>query len=128
MELWQVLLLVIAAGLTTLVLAAWLLWRKASSRARAVAGRVQRLPWRAKFTLAGELMKDPRVPLRARLVLPFIVLYLATPIDFVPDFVPVLGQLDDILVVAVGLALIIRSTPMQVLEAHLSELEAPAPA
>jgi uncharacterized membrane protein YkvA (DUF1232 family) len=42
----------------------------------------------------------------------------------VPDFVPVLGQLDDVLVLAVGVAVIVRSTPLQLLEEHLSALEA----
>jgi uncharacterized membrane protein YkvA (DUF1232 family) len=123
-ETWQaailVALIVMATGAATL----WLLWRAASARTRALARRVQRLPGRAKLRLAIALFGDPRMPLSARFTLAALVVYLAMPLDLVPDFVPVLGQLDDVLVLAVGIAVIVRSTPLQLLEEHLSALEA----
>jgi uncharacterized membrane protein YkvA (DUF1232 family) len=45
------------------------------------------------------LLRDPRVPRRAKAALAVAVPYLASPIDLIPDFIPVLGQLDDALLV-----------------------------
>jgi len=47
-------------------------------------------------------MGDRRVPLCAKLILPALVLYLLSPIDIVPDFIPVLGYLDDLVVLALA--------------------------
>lgn len=55
------------------------------------------------------LLRDPRVPRRHKLLLGGLVAYLALPIDLVPDFVPVLGQLDDALLVALALRRVVRS-------------------
>lgn len=54
------------------------------------------------------LVADRRVPLRARVRLVLILGYLAVPIDLVPDFIPVLGYADDVLVLAWGLRALIR--------------------
>ena len=67
---------------------------------------------------------DERIPALLRLIPPVLVLYLALPIDLIPDFIPVIGQIDDILVVAVGVALLVRLAPMRVFDEHLLELEA----
>src|ERR671935_2842017 len=50
------------------------------------------------------LLGDPRVPRRAKVALALLVAYLALPFDLVPDFVPVAGQLDDAVLVALALA------------------------
>ena len=71
-------------------------------RNEAVAAAL-RLNWRGRGRLACRLVRDRRVPLMARLIIPLLVLYLASPIDLVPDFIPVLGQLDDVLVVMLAL-------------------------
>lgn len=60
------------------------------------------------------LMRDPRVPRRAKVVLGATVLYLAMPIDLVPDFIPVAGQLDDAIVAAFALRYVIGTTPREV--------------
>ena len=60
---------------------------------------VLRLSWRGRGRLLCRLMKDRRVPVPARLILPLLVLYLLSPIDIVPDFIPVIGYVDDVLVV-----------------------------
>jgi len=78
------------------------------------------LPWRGKLTVAWRLWRDPRVPLRARLILPAAALYLAMPIDIIPDFIPVLGQLDDVLVVVLALGLFLRLTPRDVMSEHIA--------
>jgi uncharacterized membrane protein YkvA (DUF1232 family) len=52
--------------------------------------------------LLRRLMRDPRVPRRTKLLLGLVVAYLALPFDVVPDFIPVAGQLDDAIVVALA--------------------------
>jgi uncharacterized membrane protein YkvA (DUF1232 family) len=57
----------------------------------------------ACVTLLRHLRRDPRVPLRAKIALVVAVLWVLSPIDLVPEFLPVIGQLDDVLVVALAL-------------------------
>ena len=59
--------------------------------------------------LLARLARDPRVPRRRKLLLLALVAYLALPFDLVPDFIPVAGQLDDVLVVAFVLRRFLRS-------------------
>src|SRR6187399_1063502 len=59
--------------------------------------------------LVTRLAHDPRVPRRRKLLLLALVGYLALPFDLVPDFIPVAGQLDDVLVVALVLRRFLRS-------------------
>jgi uncharacterized membrane protein YkvA (DUF1232 family) len=66
--------------------------------------------------LAKRLLGDPRVPRRARAALLLLLPYLASPIDLVPDFVPVLGQLDDALLVVLVLRYVVRSAGREVIE------------
>jgi uncharacterized membrane protein YkvA (DUF1232 family) len=54
------------------------------------------------------LLGDPRVPRRAKLALSLLVAYLVTPVDIVPDFIPVAGQLDDALLVALAMSYVVR--------------------
>jgi uncharacterized membrane protein YkvA (DUF1232 family) len=60
------------------------------------------------------LLGDPRVPRRAKASLVLLLPYLASPIDLVPDFIPVIGQLDDALLVAAALAYVVRLTGREV--------------
>jgi len=59
--------------------------------------------------LVTRLTRDPRVPRRRKLLLLALVGYLALPFDLVPDFIPVAGQLDDALIVALVLRHFIRA-------------------
>jgi uncharacterized membrane protein YkvA (DUF1232 family) len=61
------------------------------------------------LVLCGRLLRDPRVPRRKKALLVALAGYLALPFDLVPDFVPVAGQLDDVLVVALVLRTLLRS-------------------
>ena len=61
------------------------------------------------IVLVSRLARDPRVPRRRKLLLLFLVGYLALPIDIVPDFIPVAGQLDDAIIVALVLRSLVRS-------------------
>lgn len=56
------------------------------------------LNWRGRGRLACRLVRDRRVPLVPKLIIPLLVLYLMSPIDLIPDFIPVIGYLDDLLV------------------------------
>jgi hypothetical protein len=55
--------------------------------------------------------KDPRVPWYAKLVAICVVAYAFSPIDLIPDFIPVLGYLDDLILVPLGVALALRLIP-----------------
>lgn len=61
------------------------------------------------IALVSRLARDPRVPRRRKLLLLALIAYLALPFDLVPDFIPVAGQLDDVLIVALVLRSFIRS-------------------
>jgi uncharacterized membrane protein YkvA (DUF1232 family) len=58
---------------------------------------------------------DPRVPWYAKAVAAGVVAYALSPIDLIPDFIPVLGYLDDVIIVPLGIALAIRLIPEEVL-------------
>jgi uncharacterized membrane protein YkvA (DUF1232 family) len=78
-------------------------------------------------TTVRRLRKDPRVPRRAKLAVVFAGLWVASPIDLIPEFLPVIGPLDDIIVVALALRYAGRQVPRHVLlaawpgEPHLIE-------
>ncbi len=59
--------------------------------------------------------KDPRVPWYAKLVAVLVIGLAFSPIDLIPDFIPVLGYLDDLIVVPLGVALVMRMIPDDVL-------------
>lgn len=60
--------------------------------------------------------RDPRMPWRVRALALGVAAYALSPIDLIPDFIPVLGLLDDLLLVPLGIALVVRLTPAAVLE------------
>ena len=59
--------------------------------------------------------RDPRTPWPVRLLALAVAAYALSPIDLIPEFIPVLGLLDDLLIVPLGLALVVRWTPPEVL-------------
>lgn len=61
---------------------------------------------------------DPRVPWYARVVIACVVAYALSPLDLIPDPIPLLGQLDDLVLVPLGIALAIRLIPPAVLAEH----------
>ena len=60
--------------------------------------------------------RDPRVPRAAKLVVVLVVAYALSPIDLIPDFIPVLGYIDDMLLLPIGIALAIKLMPRDVWE------------
>ena len=88
----------------------------------------------ACLTTARRLRKDPRVPKRVKLAVGFAGLWVLSPIDLIPEFLPVIGPLDDIVVVALALRYAARRIPPEALieawpaERRILERLAPATA
>jgi uncharacterized membrane protein YkvA (DUF1232 family) len=83
------------------------------SQARALAGLIPDC-----VVLVKRLIGDPRVPRRRKLGLGLLVAYLAMPIDLVPDFIPVAGQLDDAIIVALVLRWLVRGAGAAIVREH----------
>ena len=81
--------------------------------ARALAGFIPDC-----VVLLRRLLGDDRVPRRRKLVLVALAAYLATPVDLVPDLIPVAGQLDDAIVAALALRFALRSGGPELLREH----------
>lgn len=114
MTLWSWLL--IAAGTTVALYAAFVVGLVLAGRgadARAMAGFVPDC-----VVLFRRLIADERVPRRSKLLLGVMLAYLAMPLDLVPDFIPVAGQLDDLLVAVVVLRRVLRSGGPELLREH----------
>jgi uncharacterized membrane protein YkvA (DUF1232 family) len=60
-------------------------------------------------------IRDPRTPLLVKIIAGIVVAYALSPIDLIPDFIPVLGYLDDIILIPLGIALCLRWLPDPVL-------------
>lgn len=67
------------------------------------------------LTTVRRLRKDPRVPRRAKVAVLLAGLWVASPIDLIPEFLPVIGPLDDVVVVALALRYAARQVPSDVL-------------
>lgn len=59
--------------------------------------------------------RDPRVPWHAKALAAFVAAYALSPIDLIPDFIPVLGLLDDLIIVPLGVIAVLKLTPADVL-------------
>jgi uncharacterized membrane protein YkvA (DUF1232 family) len=111
MSWWQLLLVLLAVALG--VYAAFVAWLVVLGRhddARALATFIADC-----IVLVTRLAREPRVPRRRKLLLFALVGYLALPFDLVPDFIPVAGQLDDAIVVALILRSFVRSSGEQLI-------------
>lgn len=65
--------------------------------------------------------RDPRVPWYARLFAACVAAYALSPIDLIPDFIPILGYLDDLILVPLGVALALRMIPTDVLAEYRAQ-------
>ena len=59
-------------------------------------------------------LDDPRTPRRAKVLGAAVMAYLLSPVDLIPDFIPVLGQIDDLLIVPAGFYMVYRMIPRDV--------------
>jgi uncharacterized membrane protein YkvA (DUF1232 family) len=73
---------------------------------------------RERATHARRMATDPRMPLRWRIALWLLAAYLLSPIDLIPDFIPVLGQLDDVLIAGFVLRGAMRAAGTLDLDGH----------
>lgn len=118
MQWWEVLAGIVGGFLLVYVVLLFLLWRYARRNPETVALRdaLRLLP--DLLRLVHGLAKDRTLPAGVRLRLLFLLVYLASPIDIVPDFIPVLGYADDVVVVALVLRSVIRSAGPEPLGRH----------
>jgi len=65
--------------------------------------------------------RDPRVPWYAKLIAAAVAAYALSPIDLIPDFVPVLGYLDDLVIVPAGILLVMRLIPVGLMDEFRAE-------
>jgi uncharacterized membrane protein YkvA (DUF1232 family) len=84
------------------------MWACESLQAR--ARRLKRLTLTVYFAA-----RDPHTPIMVRILAAMIAAYALSPIDLIPDFLPVLGYLDEVVLLPLGVALVIRLTPAPVL-------------
>lgn len=82
---------------------------------KAVANRLRDLKRQA--LLAWFIARHPRLPWGLRLLAMAVAGYAFSPIDLIPDFIPLLGLLDDLLLVPLGVALVLKLAPAEVIEA-----------
>jgi uncharacterized membrane protein YkvA (DUF1232 family) len=121
--------LLVGLGVVALaVVAVVLVFRRSISQLRQdrLLRRIGALPLRAKLSLVRRLFRDRRVPWWAKALLPALALYLAMPIDVIPDFIPVIGYLDDLVVVLLVATLLFRAVPRDVIDENVGALESRA--
>ena len=107
-------LIVLAGGLLAylgVVLALVVVGRRTD--ARAVAGFVPDC-----LVLCRRLLADSRVPRRHKALLAGLIGYLASPLDLIPDFIPVIGQLDDVLIAVLTLRTVRRGVRRSIVRQH----------
>jgi uncharacterized membrane protein YkvA (DUF1232 family) len=85
-------------------------------RFRAVRELVVLLPQLAG--LVARLVGDPRVPGRVKAILGMVAVFLASPIDLIPDFIPVLGYLDDVVLVAIVVDGLLNHVNREIVREH----------
>ena len=76
-----------------------------------------------ELNLGWRLMGDGRVSLPLKILPVLIALYLLSPLDLIPGFLPVIGQLDDVGLMLIGLSTFIRLAPAKVVDEYRKELE-----
>lgn len=68
--------------------------------------------------------RDPRTPLVAKLLAAVVVAYALSPIDLIPDFIPVIGLLDDLVLLPIGIAILLRLIPPEAMADARARAEA----
>ncbi|HBC87377.1 MAG TPA: hypothetical protein DCZ94_10515 [Lentisphaeria bacterium] len=76
--------------------------------------------FKQELTIYRNILADRRCPLITRILLGSALAYLAMPFDIIPDFIPVLGQIDDIIIVPLLVFLALKTIPSELLMEHRS--------
>ena len=99
---------------------ATLVWKiRRDRRVRAALAAVRALTWRQRAVFVFALALDPRLPWRVRVAPFFLAAYIASPVDLLPDVIPLLGQVDDLMVMGAVFKLIQGALPPELVEEHL---------
>jgi uncharacterized membrane protein YkvA (DUF1232 family) len=88
------------------------------NRLRAMAKRLK-----ANLMVMYVAYRDPRVPLYAKIFAICVVAYAFSPVDLIPDFIPILGYLDDLILVPLGVYFAMRMFPGEVLDEYRAKAE-----
>jgi uncharacterized membrane protein YkvA (DUF1232 family) len=87
---------------------------KAIDRLKAAARKLK-----TEIAVLGVVYRDPRTPWYAKALIAVVIAYSLSPVDLIPDFIPVLGYLDDLILVPLGISLAIKLVPPEIFkEAH----------
>lgn len=106
---WIAIAVAVTVGLYLLLVLGLLVGGRRTD-ARAVAGFIPDC-----VVLFKRLLADPELPRRRKVVLVLLVAYLASPLDLIPDFIPVAGQLDDAIIVVLVLRYVLRGAGPELL-------------
>lgn len=88
-------------------------WRRHTQK---VKTQVQDMKWSVLSLYLAR--KDPRIPLKSKIVIAIAVGYVLSPIDLIPDFIPVIGLLDDLIIVPALVGYAVKSIPSEVLNEY----------
>ena len=80
------------------------------------------LRFKSELQLYRNILADSRTPRLTKVLLGLAVAYAVTPVDLIPDFVPVLGHLDDAIIIPVLVFLALKTIPKSLLEEHRQAL------
>ena len=81
------------------------------------------LRFKTELHLYRNILADARTPRATRILLGIAVAYALSPVDFIPDFIPLAGHLDDALIVPILVYLALRTIPRSLLEEHRNRLD-----
>lgn len=73
---------------------------------------------KAELRALGHAARDPRTPWYAKALALLVIAYAVSPIDLIPDFLPVIGVVDDLILVPLGIALVLHFIPPEVMAEH----------
>jgi len=91
---------------------------------RQLFGAANRVRLKVYLLALWKLFRHPQTPLLPKAIALLVLAYALSPIDLIPDFIPVLGWLDDLVLLPLGIALAVKLTPAHLWQARLAEAEA----